>query len=166
MREREREGGSASLAGVDAYIHSLPDRRTNRAWVGCASQDSRPEEALRTITMAATDIELLQGAQLRLEQQQMTLQSEMHRMEEALTAKLDALLAASGNAPGRGREEQADCAPAVHVVDEVVPTATGSGVAERAVPAGRATRRVKLADLPHNAPAARSERTAGVKFSG
>lgn len=166
MREREREGGSASLAGVDAYIHSLPDRRTNRAWVGCASQDSRPEEALRTIAMAATDIELLQGAQLRLEQQQMTLQSEMHRMEEALTAKLDALLAASGNAPGRGREEQADCAPAVHVVDEGVPTATGSGVAERAVPAGRATRRVKLADLPHNAPAARSERTAGVKFSG
>lgn len=121
--------------------------------------------------MAATDIELLQGAQVRLEQQQMTLQSEMHRMEEALTAKLDALLAASGNAPapleaGRGREEQADCAPAVHVVDEGVPTATGSGVAERAVPAGRATRRVKLADLPHNDPAARSERTAGVKFSG
>ena len=117
----------------------------------------------------ATGLELLQGAQLRLEQQQVALQSEMRRMEEALTAKLDAVLATLGDtsepAEAARSREQADCAA---VVDEGVPC-TDSGVVQRAVPAEsgeRATRRVKLADLPHNNPAARSKRIAGDKFSG
>lgn len=75
---------------------------------------SLPDLAVPMASMGS-EMKQLQGAQLRLENQQQAMQAKMHQMEMALTAKLDTLLAAlqSPDAPadfGGG----SDCAAREH----------------------------------------------------
>ncbi len=117
----------------------------------------------------------LQWAQLRLESQQQVMQTEMHRMEKALTAKLDALLAAlqSREAPGVPGSGSACAAPdhgarlasvpepeafaeelELVTEHEGVPVCINRDVAEGGAPGEHKTLRVKLADMPRANPIA------------
>eukprot|EP01043_Picozoa_sp_COSAG02_P011852 COSAG02_NODE_443_length_22233_cov_69.528870_8_plen_158_part_00 len=125
-----------------------------------------------TMEAMAVEMKQLQGAQLRLENQQQVIQTKMHQMEKALAVKLDALLTAlqSPDAPGvpsggdracpvpkHGAhlapvpEPEAACAPEQEFVTEGedVPVCINSDLEEGvAAPSEDKRLRVRLADIP------------------